>query len=70
MNGNVYGPTEVCLWSSCREVAPGEPITIGGPRPGLNFEIAAGSNQGTLLIGGPAVAAGYGALAESGLPAR
>ncbi|MFE2957712.1 AMP-binding protein [Nocardia tengchongensis] len=56
---NVYGPTEVCLWSSCQEVIPGEPITIGGPLPGLTFEIADGSKQGTLLISGPAVAAGY-----------
>lgn len=57
---NVYGPTEATIWVSTKLVANANDITIGTPLSGVDLMIdAERSDEGELLIAGPAVASGY-----------
>lgn len=66
---NVYGPTEATVWATVATVdaGVGDP-PIGGPLPGYRIRLAAADPErdvapgevGEVLIGGPALADGYG----------
>lgn len=66
---NVYGPTEATVWATVATVGAsvGDPL-IGGPLPGYRIRLAAADPErdvapgevGEILIGGPALADGYG----------
>ena len=63
---NVYGPTEVALWSSIGEITDPDDIHIGSPLPGLSFALRNNENThegdetaGELYITGESVASGY-----------
>ncbi|WP_416972676.1 non-ribosomal peptide synthetase [Streptomyces sp. 4F14] len=63
---NEYGPTEATVWASFRRYEAPEPISIGGPVPGvrlyvLNEELKPVPRgvSGELFIGGAGVARGY-----------
>ncbi|TCP55919.1 amino acid adenylation domain-containing protein [Tumebacillus sp. BK434] len=63
---NVYGPTETCIWSTCKELTSAEDVTIGLPIRGTNVyvldpfgEFAPPGMEGDLWIGGAGVARGY-----------
>jgi non-ribosomal peptide synthetase-like protein len=63
---NCYGPTETTVSSSCAELRPGRPVTLGAPFPSYQFYIfddqqrPVGPGQtGEICIGGPGVAVGY-----------
>jgi non-ribosomal peptide synthetase-like protein len=63
---NTYGPTETTVTATWTELRPGKPVTIGKPLPGfLAWVVDEALNpvphgsEGELVIGGPAVAAGY-----------
>ena len=63
---NTYGPTETTVTATWTELRPGRPVTIGTPLPGFTawivdealMPVAQGA-EGELVIGGPAVGAGY-----------
>lgn len=68
---NVYGPTETCIWSTCKEVTGSKKVTIGLPIRGTNTYVLDASGQlippgteGDLWIGGAGVARGYVANPE------
>ena len=78
---NGYGPTETTVYVSCTRLAPGEPVTIGRPLPGVRAYMldAAGhlvptGVAGELCVGGAGVALGYHARhpkpAEEGSPRK
>ncbi len=63
---NSYGPTEATVVATVAEVAPGVPVTIGGPIPNYScfvvddeLNLLERGVEGELLIGGPGVARGY-----------
>ncbi|NRB73525.1 MAG: amino acid adenylation domain-containing protein [Verrucomicrobiales bacterium] len=63
---NGYGPTETTITASFTYLTPGQPITIGRPIDGLNFEIwdrelnpLGDGIEGELVISGAGVAQGY-----------
>ncbi|GCE39566.1 Siderophore biosynthesis non-ribosomal peptide synthetase modules Bacillibactin synthetase component F [Rhodococcus wratislaviensis] len=64
---NLYGPTEVTIWSTATEVlAPGSPVTIGRPIEGVSAVVLDRSMQpipvgvvGELYLSGPGVGRGY-----------
>jgi amino acid adenylation domain-containing protein len=63
---NVYGPTEVALWTTFEAVVPGLPPGIGHPLVGLRLSIedeerrpVADGDVGELVVTGPNVALGY-----------
>jgi len=63
---NSYGPTEATVVATMAEVAPDQPVTIGGPIANYTCYVADEANtllprgvEGELLIGGPGVARGY-----------
>ncbi len=63
---NTYGPTETTVTATWTELKPGRPVTIGTPLPGFTAWIVdeqlrpvAPGAEGELVIGGPAVGAGY-----------
>ncbi|WP_018638157.1 non-ribosomal peptide synthetase [Parafrankia elaeagni] len=69
---NVYGPTEVALWTTFDEVFAGSPPSIGRPLPGLKLSIEDregrvlnNGEQGELVVTGPNVALGYLDLAQT-----
>lgn len=56
---NAYGPTEATVWTSAQEILPGCPVTIGGPLPGVRYEVDgsdADDGEGELVIVGDLVA--------------
>ncbi|WP_158890714.1 Pls/PosA family non-ribosomal peptide synthetase [Amycolatopsis anabasis] len=63
---NCYGPTETTVSSSCCELLPDRPVTLGTPFPTYRFyvldeelrEVPPGGT-GEICIGGPGVAIGY-----------
>src|SRR6185312_9283543 len=63
---NMYGPTETTVWSTCAQVAPDQPITIGTPIANTTVWVLDERRQpcplgvpGELWIGGAGVALGY-----------
>lgn len=63
---NFYGPTETTVYSTCCEVLPGEPLTIGKPIVNTQIYILDDSLQpvpigviGEIYIGGAGVSRGY-----------
>ena len=63
---NTYGPTETTVTATWTELFADRPITIGRPLPGFTAWIVdealqpvAPGTEGELVIGGPAVGAGY-----------
>lgn len=63
---NCYGPTETTVSSSCAELRPGRPVTLGVPFPSYEFYIfddqlrlVGPGETGEICIGGPGVAVGY-----------
>ena len=63
---NCYGPTETTVSSSCAELRPGRPVTLGVPFPTYEFYVfddqlrpVAPGETGEICIGGPGVAVGY-----------
>ncbi|HEY4056066.1 MAG TPA: amino acid adenylation domain-containing protein [Kofleriaceae bacterium] len=68
---NLYGPTETTVWSTCAQLAPGEPVTLGRPIDNTTVYILDDARQlapvgvaGELYIGGRGVALGYHARPE------
>ena len=68
---NVYGPTETTIWSTVKEIRPGEPITIGRPIDNTSvyildnfFKPLPPGATGEIYIGGEGVAKGYLNLPE------
>ncbi|GGK19050.1 hypothetical protein GCM10010124_09580 [Pilimelia terevasa] len=63
---NVYGPAETTVHALVKRCAPGAPVTLGRALPGYEVSVVdAGlhpvrdGHTGELLLGGPALAAGY-----------
>lgn len=63
---NTYGPTETSVTATWTTLSPGRPVTIGKPLPGFSVRVVDEAlspvppgAEGELLIGGPAVGAGY-----------
>ncbi|WP_327368067.1 non-ribosomal peptide synthetase [Streptomyces sp. NBC_01217] len=63
---NVYGPTETTVWSTLADLAPGDPVTIGGPLAATRALVRDEHGQpavdgiaGELHLGGAGVAHGY-----------
>jgi non-ribosomal peptide synthetase-like protein len=63
---NCYGPTETTVSSSCSELLPDRPVTLGVPFPTYEFYILDDHQRpvepgqaGEICIGGPGVAVGY-----------
>ena len=63
---NVYGPTEVSLWTTYEQVHPGRTPTLGTPAEGLVLTVEDASGVvvpdgtfGELVVNGPSVALGY-----------
>lgn len=63
---NMYGPTETTIWSTCDQVLPDEPVTLGRPIANTRAYVLDPALQpspvsapGRLFIGGPGVARGY-----------
>ncbi|WP_172674751.1 non-ribosomal peptide synthetase [Cellulosilyticum ruminicola] len=63
---NVYGPTETCIWSACKELTYSQDVTIGLPIANTQIYILDARKQlvpnlveGDLWIGGKGVARGY-----------
>jgi non-ribosomal peptide synthetase-like protein len=63
---NCYGPTETTVSSSCAELLPGRPVTLGTPFPTYTFYVldeelrpAPDGAQGEICIGGPGTGVGY-----------
>ena len=63
---NMYGPTETTIWSSCKRIEPGAPVTVGRPISNTHFYVLDGADEpvpfgqtGQLHIGGDGVARGY-----------
>ncbi|HEV7451634.1 MAG TPA: Pls/PosA family non-ribosomal peptide synthetase [Pseudonocardiaceae bacterium] len=63
---NCYGPTETTVSSSCCELLPDRPVTLGAPFPTYRFYIldeqlrpVEQGGVGEICIGGPGVAIGY-----------
>ena len=68
---NTYGPTETTVISTCAELHPGKPVTIGRPVPGYRVHVlgedlkpVARGQVGEICIGGAGVARGYVGLPE------
>ncbi|MEV4510912.1 amino acid adenylation domain-containing protein [Dactylosporangium sp. NPDC049525] len=71
---NAYGPTETTVWSALADIAPGAPVTIGGPVANTTLHVLDDALRpvpdgiaGELWIGGLGVAHGY--RGRSGLTA-
>jgi non-ribosomal peptide synthetase-like protein len=63
---NCYGPTETTVSSSCAELFPDRPVTLGAPFPTYVFYVldeqlrpVAPGGVGEICIGGPGVGIGY-----------
>ncbi|MET7423290.1 amino acid adenylation domain-containing protein [Dactylosporangium sp. NPDC005555] len=63
---NAYGPTETTVWSALADIAPGAPVTIGGPVANTTLHVLDDALRpvpdgiaGELWIGGLGVAHGY-----------
>ncbi len=63
---NCYGPTETTVSSSCCELLPDRPVTLGAPFPTYRFYLldeqlrpVEQGGIGEICIGGPGVAIGY-----------
>jgi non-ribosomal peptide synthetase component F len=63
---NTYGPTETAVTATWCELQPDRPVTIGKPLPGFSTWVVdehlkpvEDGVEGELIIGGPAVGAGY-----------
>jgi non-ribosomal peptide synthetase-like protein len=63
---NCYGPTETTVSSSCAELSPDCPVTLGVPFPTYEFYVLDDGRRpvppgrtGEIWIGGPGVAVGY-----------
>ncbi|HEY4059961.1 MAG TPA: amino acid adenylation domain-containing protein, partial [Kofleriaceae bacterium] len=63
---NMYGPTETTIWSTCAQLAPGQPITLGRPIDNTTLYVLDDARRlapigvaGELYIGGSGVALGY-----------
>ncbi|CAM2064945.1 Amino acid adenylation domain-containing protein [Sulfidibacter corallicola] len=63
---NLYGPTETTIWSAGTELAPGEPVTLGGSFPGERLAILDSHLEplppglaGDLYISGEGLSLGY-----------
>ena len=63
---NTYGPTETTVTATWAELTPERPVTIGKPLPGFlawivdeALQPVPAGTEGELVIGGPAVCAGY-----------
>ncbi|MGI5177881.1 amino acid adenylation domain-containing protein [Dactylosporangium sp. CA-152071] len=63
---NAYGPTETTVWSALADIAPGAPVTIGGPVANTTLHVLDDALRpvpdgiaGELWIGGVGVAHGY-----------
>ncbi|GAA1964369.1 Pls/PosA family non-ribosomal peptide synthetase [Amycolatopsis minnesotensis] len=63
---NCYGPTETTVSSSCTELLPNRPVTLGTPFPTYRFYVldedlceVADGEAGEICIGGPGVGIGY-----------
>jgi non-ribosomal peptide synthetase-like protein len=68
---NTYGPTEATVVATCGECAPGAPVTIGRPLPGVSAYVLdedlrpVGIGEvGELYLGGACLARGYVNLAQ------
>ena len=63
---NVYGPTEMTVWSAISPVEPGSPVTLGRPIANTRLHVLDAAMRplprgvpGELYIGGDGVGAGY-----------
>ena len=64
---NVYGPTEITIYCTAEEIAPGaERVTVGRPAAGARVHVLDGAMRpagigipGEIWVGGPGVARGY-----------
>lgn len=63
---NEYGPTEATVWASYRRYDAPDPVSIGGPAPGVRLYVLDDAlrpvprgAEGELFIGGAGVAHGY-----------
>lgn len=68
---NVYGPSETCIWSTCKRLQTSEPVTIGTPIANTyvyildkDMKLLPEGEIGDLWIGGLGVARGYVANEE------
>ena len=68
---NVYGPSETCIWSTCKRLKTSEPVTIGTPIANTyvyildkDMKLLPEGEIGDLWIGGLGVARGYVANEE------
>ncbi|WP_248930390.1 non-ribosomal peptide synthetase/type I polyketide synthase [Paenibacillus hamazuiensis] len=68
---NVYGPTETCIWSTCKELTRSDEVTIGLPIAntqayvlGVGRRLLPPGTEGDLWIGGAGVARGYAGAPE------
>ncbi|WP_432279282.1 amino acid adenylation domain-containing protein [Nocardia brasiliensis] len=71
---NLYGPTEATIWIAGAQLAIGDPVSLGGPIPGVRLTVLDSSLRpvppgaiGELYAAGPGVARGY--LNRAGLSA-
>ncbi|GGC17849.1 AMP-binding protein [Cellulomonas carbonis] len=63
---NIYGPTELSVWTTLAEVLPGQPVTVGRPLPGRTVRLLGESlrrvvpgTPGELCISGVGLFPGY-----------
>ncbi|GGJ83533.1 hypothetical protein GCM10010123_11470 [Pilimelia anulata] len=63
---NVYGPAETTVHALVKRCEPGQPVTLGRALPGYAVDVVdtglqpvVDGHTGELLLGGPALAAGY-----------
>ncbi|MFC9432146.1 amino acid adenylation domain-containing protein [Nocardia sp. NPDC057030] len=71
---NLYGPSECTIWLTGAQLAAGDPVSVGGPIPGVRVAVLDSSLRpvpagtvGELYAAGPGVARGY--LHRAGLSA-
>lgn len=63
---NIYGPTELSVWTTLAEVLPGQPVSVGRPLPGRTVRLLGESlgrvvpgTLGELCISGVGLFSGY-----------